>query len=119
MSHSFDDYYKVYHEDERAARKEHTCEACFDKILPGHKYWYISIVFEGVEHVKRCLRCQALHLHLRGLAPGEMWPAERLDCGEDYKEEWRCDPPEAIQELAFKTAVEMQNERLMGKRNYK
>lgn len=118
MSHGFDETYKVYCETERTARKAHTCHACFDTISVGHRYWYISAVLDGVTVIKRCLRCQLLHKHLRSLAPGELWPNEQLDCGEDYLENWGREPPEEIRALAFKTAEEMQNERLIGKRDY-
>ena len=102
MSHSCDATYDVYDESRLTARKAHECDACDLPIRPGDGYWRIFYRFEGrAEHVKRCLRCQVIHEHLRTLAPGEMWPAEKLDCGEEYRQHWDCDPPEWIADLAF------------------
>lgn len=109
MSHSCDEYYDVYNEKTRTANKEHTCDACEETILKGHRYTVVSWVFEGsAESCKRCMKCQALHLHLRKLEPGEMWPSERLDCGRDYKEHWGKDPPPEIAALAFMSQDEAQ-----------
>ena len=109
MSHSCDESYEVYNETERAARKSHICGACRETIRPGDRYTRLFTVFDGeTETIKRCARCQALHVHLREKCqqPGErswdrLWPAEHLDCGEDYQENWGHAPPESIQELAF------------------
>lgn len=102
MSHSVDECYDVYRESERQARKLHQCDACGDQIRPGDRYFCVGIVFEGEgESVKRCLRCQRIHQHLRTLAPGDMWPDERLNCGEEYTEHWGREPPPEIAALAF------------------
>jgi len=37
-----------------------------------------------------------------------MYPAERLDCGQSYKDEWGKEPPPEIAALAFKTGADMQ-----------
>lgn len=109
MSHYCDEYYSLYKEVRFKARKEHTCDACGETVQPGHYYHRISIMFEGeARTVKRCLRCQAIHLHLRSLEPGEMWPNEKLDCGMDYKVEWGQDPPPEVAALAFITPEESQ-----------
>ncbi len=109
MSHSFDEQYSVYDENFPKARKPHTCEACKEPIAVGHRYANVKIVFEGsAETVKRCLRCQEIHEHLRKLGDGEMWPDEKLDCGEEYRDHWRKDPPPEIAALAFELPEETQ-----------
>lgn len=110
MSHSIDERYEAYIETLRVARKAHVCAACAEPIAPGHRYYTIRIVYQGIEGLKRCLKCQAIHEHLRGLEPGEMWPAEKLDCGEDYEEHWGGEPPAEIAALAFMTPEEAQRE---------
>lgn len=109
MSESCDEYYTVYWERRRRARKQHKCCACDEPIAPGHVYMYISYVFDHEAGTyKRCLRCQTIHEHLRTLGGGDMWPAERLDCGEDYEPHWDRPPPAEIAALAFLTADEIQ-----------
>jgi hypothetical protein len=91
----------VYAETVRRARKPHSCAACRETIATGHRYTDVRIIFEGrVDTIKRCLRCQAIHEHLRDLGDGESWPEERLDCGQSYESEWgEC--PDEIAALAF------------------
>lgn len=109
MSHAFDERYDVYAELFPRARKAHTCSACKETICVGHRYARVCIIFDGsTETVKRCIRCQRIHEHLRSIAPGEMWPDERLDCGEEYEEHWGGPPPEEVARLAFLTADEAQ-----------
>jgi hypothetical protein len=111
MSHAYDETYDVYNESARRARKQHQCDACHETIRAGDLYHVISIVFDGdASSIKRCVRCQRIHLHLRELEPGEMWPNEKLACGEEYREHWGREPPEEIAALAFMTADEMQRE---------
>jgi hypothetical protein len=111
MSHSCDEYYAVYLNKRVKARKAHRCDACGDTIDPGHFYHRVSWVFDGsANSVKRCLRCEAIHKHLRGKAPGETWPSERLDCGETYEDHWGGPPPENIARLAFLTGKDLQDE---------
>lgn len=104
MSHSVDEAYDVYLEQRVTARKQHECDCvfCFDPIRPGDAYWRVSTVFDGTaETIKRCIRCQLLHEHLRGLCEsGEQWPDERLNCGLTYESEWGPVPP-VIAALAF------------------
>lgn len=101
MSHSIDEAYAVYHEQEQVARKSHECCACELQIDPGQKYTRIYVVFDGRrESYKRCARCQLIHEHLRTLAPGESWPDERLACGTLYADEWGT-APAWLSELAF------------------
>lgn len=109
MSHSCDERYAVYRETQRRAIKEHRCDACDEPIARGHKYCVVTWVFDGsAGGVKRCLRCQAIHEHLRGLGEYDMWPDEELNCGEEYKDHWGVEPPEGIAELAFKTGADLQ-----------
>jgi hypothetical protein len=110
MSHYVEECYSVYHEKTVRARIEHICDACTEKISKGHRYARIAIIFEKVaETIKRCLRCQTIHLHIRNLDPGgDSWPDEKLACGNSYFDHWGVDPPEEIQELAFITPEEAQ-----------
>ncbi len=103
MSHAIDELYAVYNEEARAARKAHRCVACRETIAAGHRYTTIAIVEDGRGRtIKRCARCQAIHEHLRDLGRhSDMWPDERLDCGEEYSEHWGKAPPEHIAALAF------------------
>jgi hypothetical protein len=100
----YDDTYDVYDERRVTARKEHRCAACNERILPGHKYVRVGIIFQGsAETLKRCFRCQTIHEHLRDANPddGETWPDEELNCGESYKEVFGGPPPKEIAALAF------------------
>jgi hypothetical protein len=113
VSQSTDGTYDVYRETRRTARKEHRCSACHETIASGHSYHHVAIVYEReAETVKRCERCQAIHLHLREVSRAdpyeELWPDERLDCGEEYESHWGRKPPPEIAELAFVTQAEMQ-----------
>lgn len=111
MSHSVDECYDVYDEHFPRARKAHVCSACEGPIRPGDIYARVGIVFQGeAESLKRCLGCQRIHEHLRRLAVGEMWPDERLNCGEEYEDHWGEKPPEDIARIAFMTPDEMQRE---------
>lgn len=109
MSHSIDETYDVYSERIRRAAKDHVCDACKETIRKGDRYCRVFIMWEGEpqSHV-RCLRCDAMHEYLRTLSPGEMWPAERLDCGEEFEEHWGKEPPPEVAALAFMTREEMQ-----------
>jgi hypothetical protein len=119
-----DEVCDVYNERERRAVKDHQCQACKETIRAGDaSHCRIFILFEGDEGepraVIRCLRCQKIHMHLRTLAPGEMWPDEKLDCGEEYTQHWGKEPPAEIAELAFVSQEEMQireQARILSKR---
>lgn len=106
MSYSCDEVYRVYRENIRKAIKTHRCDACKEEIPRGSEYANVGIVCsEGAETIKRCARCQALHLHLRdNCAKSDgfetMWPDERLNCGETYEDEWG-EVPNEIAALAF------------------
>jgi hypothetical protein len=104
--------YEVYREREITARIAHTCDACREPIRSGHRYWRIFCLFDGTaETIKRCLRCQATHVHLRALcieSSEAMWPDERLACGLKYAEEWESEPPEHVAALALMTGEDAQ-----------
>lgn len=104
MSHSCDGTYDVYRETRVRARKPHTCSACTETIPARTTYWRVTWVFDGgANGVKRCERCQAIHLHLREKCRSSydnLWPDERLNCGLKYEDEWG-DLPEEIAALAF------------------
>ena len=114
MSHEVDELYDVYHEEQRRARKLHRCIACPEPIPVGVKYTRVFVLFDGVKgNFKRCARCQAIHLHLRERCRKERpdyWPAEDLNCGETYEDEWGPCPPE-IAALAFALPGEVSNGR--------
>jgi hypothetical protein len=101
MSHGIDERYAIYDERTLRANKPHTCDACGIEILKFDRYTRVFWLFQGRKHhVKRCLRCQLLHEHLRALNPSEMWPDEELGCGTLYEDEWGT-PPDWVNELAF------------------
>jgi hypothetical protein len=111
MSRHAEETYAVYDERTRTAAKAHRCDACVETILPGHLYYVVGVVYDGTAYsYKRCLRCQKLHEHLRTLKDpyDDVWPSERLDCGETYKDHWGVEPPPEIAALAFATPAELQ-----------
>lgn len=82
MSHSVDERYDVYNEREPRARVDHVCDACKDTIRRGDRYANVKVVFEGsAETIKRCLRCQRMHEHLRSAGRSEVTkPPARKPC---------------------------------------
>jgi hypothetical protein len=102
MSVPYDEAADVYSEREPKARKEHMCCACKETIRVGDKYSRTAVIYDrSARTYIRCLRCQRIHEHLRTLGDGELWPDERLACGEEYTEHWGKEPPDAIAALAF------------------
>lgn len=105
----------VYNETRVKARKVHTCAACKDPIAIGHVYVRVAIVYDGtVDTLKRCLRCQVMHEHLRSIRPYDEWPNETLDCGHEYEEIHGQPPPPEIAALAFMTPEQAQRELTRG-----
>ncbi len=102
MSHYCDEHYDEYTEERLTDGIDHACCACKEAIPAGTSYWDVFWSFDGDDHnVKRCERCQALHLHLRKKGdPHGMWPDERLACGKKYEAEWG-DMPDDVAALAF------------------
>lgn len=114
MSVEADDTYDVYHERPVRARKAHKCIACREVIAPGHRYWRIGVIYDGsARTLRRCLRCQCIHVHLRELCSSSddyTWPDEWLGCGQSYEAEWgKC--PEHIAVLAFVSGADLQSTR--------
>lgn len=111
MSVDVDGLCDVWRQQIVRARKEHECAACHEKILKGHRYLRHFSVYEGEpETVARCLRCEAIYVHLCDrLDPFEEKPDETLNCGHTYEERWNEHPSEEIAALAFMTQEEMQN----------
>lgn len=109
MSSYCDETYDVYHERPTRARKPHVCAACKETIAVGRRYMSVRTVFDGLaQTIKRCMRCQSIHEHLRTLDhDGELWPDERLNCGEEYKAHWGVEPPEYIAAMAFALPAEV------------
>ena len=102
--HGVDELYEVYDEQRVTARKAHQCSACSETIRPGDRYVRVKMVFDGsAETIKRCARCQSIHEHLRDTAPGcgDVWPDEKLDCGDSYEDVFGEPPPDEIAALAF------------------
>lgn len=123
MSHTIDELYSDYTETLRCADSEEvSCAACHEPVAFGHCYYDILITEGDVDsddedernetELVRCVRCQRIHEHLRTLAPGDMWPDETLNCGEEYEEHWDKPPPPEIAELAFKSSADLQTPEL-------
>ena len=110
MSYHAEETYDVYDETPRTARKAHACDACKETVAPGHTYYRIFWRYDGsAKSIKRCLKCQRIHEHLRALgADDEMWPSETLSCGEEYEKHWGVKPPPEIAAIAFMTQGEAQ-----------
>lgn len=91
------------------ASKDLRCDACRETIPKHHRYMRVGILFDGSwETVVRCLRCDAVHVHLvelhyqrRRSGWEDEWPSDRLDCGHEYKEVHGQAPPDEIAALAF------------------
>ena len=105
MSYEAEDTYDVYNERRVKARKPRPCDACKETVPRGVHYWRVATLYDGRwTTINRCWRCQKIHLHLRDrgdATPDYLWPDERLNCGEEYRDHWGDDPPEEIAALAF------------------
>lgn len=99
----------IYKETNVAARSDTRCSACREKIVKAAKYWRIAILFDGRwTTVRRCQRCQAIHLHLRSVSSQhDEWPDDTLSCGHSYRDAHGCEPPESIARLAFALPCEV------------
>ncbi len=113
MSQQTEGNAEIYAEPTVRARKPHRCGACGEPINVGQQYTSIFIVFDGDSQAfKRCVRCQKIHLHLRTLDKHhDLWPDERLNCGEVYEDHWGAPPPPEIAALAFALPADFQEAR--------
>lgn len=108
----------IYQNDRRRASKDHVCCACKETIRRGDYYHHVSMLFDqSWSQWKRCLRCEAIHAHLversskMDSASGwRTWPDEELNCGDDYRDVFREDPPPEIAALAFVSGADLQTE---------
>jgi hypothetical protein len=101
-----DEIADVWTSSEQKARKEHTCCACKESILPGHRYIKTTCIFEGeVDTWKHCLRCHAMYQALNEkcwkASDGEEVADIQLNCGHEYEKKWGEKPPDDLAELAF------------------
>jgi len=110
MSHSVDEHYAAYTRTERKARKEHRCCACKETIERGHRYVYVTAVFEGtVDVYKRCVRCEKIFQTLVDkLSDRDEWPDEDLNCGHVWEDNDIGALPSEVAELAFLSPSEAQ-----------
>jgi hypothetical protein len=90
----------------RSARKIHRCCACAERIEVGHRYHYLSGVWDGEPRsYKHCARCWEIYLTVSDEVPD----AElQLDCGESWDSLFGEPPPSELAELAFMTPAEAQ-----------
>ena len=100
------DYCSVFQERWVKAKKHHRCHACGEDVAPGACYHVTFSVFDGTaDTTKRCARCQAIFEHLsarmRVEGDAEEFCDAELNCGHEYKERWREEPPAEIAALAF------------------
>jgi len=52
---------EFYHKDVRKARKEHVCEECRRKIMPGERYEHVRGKWDGrVDSYKTCADCLSI-----------------------------------------------------------
>lgn len=91
------------------ARKDHKCSACHEAIRRGDLYSYSVFVFDGeISVVKRCARCETIYREVSERMDSYSVPAEKLDCGHTWQENFGEDPPPEIARLAFVTPEEAQ-----------
>lgn len=96
------------------ARKPFACTACEGTIAKGDFYGYfqwISAEDFCMHWSRRCARCEIIYRHLlKRCEADKRWlvPADNLDCGAEYEEEWGESPPPEIAALAFVTPDEAQ-----------
>lgn len=87
----------------RKSRVTHKCDACSETIPIGSSYTKVTKIFDGiVERIRRCVRCELIYEHLRGLPRDyDEFIDDRLACGHTYEERHGCPPPEDVASLAF------------------
>ncbi len=93
----------MYSERRVASAVARRCDACGEVVRPHDYHVRVTVHFDGrwERPLRRCLRCQAIHEHLRGLTRGwGEWPDELLACGCSYEDLHGPCPPE-VAALAF------------------
>lgn len=98
----------VLDETWRTSRKDRKCDACKEAIRTGHRYHRTASLYDGSWNVtERCERCQFIFEHLSDCIAKEGDREEYeychpdLNCGHEYKERWKEEPPPEIAALAF------------------
>lgn len=91
----YDWHVKVYREDPRTARKDHSCAGCGSTIHPGSAYCYVSYVVEDSAHSEHeCFYCwwtrsAFWEAHGGGSMPSCLWE-ELRDCVDgEHSNPWR------------------------------
>jgi hypothetical protein len=63
-SQDVDEPAKFYQQEWRTAKKQHKCVECLDPILPGQRYEYVTMLYDGLwDHFKTCLGCYRIRMH--------------------------------------------------------
>ena len=93
---------EAWSEKWRVARVHHKCCACDESIAPGHRYHYLSGIWDGEpDSFKHCQRCWALYLAILDRTPAGDSIELRLDCGELWNTSFEEPPPDHVAALAF------------------
>lgn len=95
----------VWSEKWRTSKKTHRCRVCGETIQPGHRYHYLSGIWDGrPDEFKHCARCWEIFSCLIAETDADAVQLD-LDCGEVWN-----DPPENVAALAFMIPSEAQAE---------
>jgi hypothetical protein len=93
----------------RQARKAHRCCACHEPIPAGHRYHYVSGIWDhGPDSFKHCARCWQLYEELLDRTQWGDVVDLFLDCGQSWEDVFSSAPPDEIAALAFLTPAEAQ-----------
>lgn len=122
MSYDCDETADVYVEMVFRADRPHECSACKRTIPEGASYCKTTIFHEGYRDTyRRCGPCDRIYRHLLALCReynekngdryAYRWPDAALNCGLDYAEEWKDEPPIEIQEMVFRSPDEVEPDR--------
>ena len=69
----YDEVWRVYAQQDRKARKVHTCNECHCRIQPGERYEHVSAILDSVEVFKTCSRCLDLRDFIKAHVPCFCW----------------------------------------------
>lgn len=91
-----------HRETRRRARVNHTCSACRETIERG-QFYVLAVAggSDGIDTIKRCLRCELIYEHLIEVSPAGEFPDAHLNCGHTYEEVHDNPPPAWLAALAF------------------